>query len=169
MDNNEVTELFDKVLMLKIFARRLGEITLLEVLLSLIYTAMCVGEFFPQTRTACSLWSAIFVTLFILINSYMHRGLCYALGEADMYYKTSYASHIAFAVINIIMYFLLGNGKYTWLFSITKFAQFFGNQRISTFSSILIFHTIMMVVIAIAPIGIKMTHKNKKNGHAKTA
>lgn len=66
------------------------------------------------------------------------------------YYIKSYAAYAIFAVITVAFYLIFGRYYYAWLFCVTM-PFFYILDGIALLPAILIFHGVMLIVIALAP------------------
>lgn len=96
----------------------------------------------------------ILTILYVLLNVNMLRRCYYDIMGIIDYYTGNIIAYLVFATINIIMCVLCSDVVYTWIFAITKFARYFG-ENISKMESALLFHLIMLMVILVAPFGMK--------------
>lgn len=131
---------------------RFIEIFVSSVVISLLLTAMCVFGIIPETRQDLTLSLFFCTAIYLVINvTFLHK--CYLrLNDIALYYFCNYAAYFAFAVISLAIYFIFGNTIYSWLFSITKFARF-ATADTGVLGSAVFFHVMMVVTIAIAPLG----------------
>ena len=78
---------------------------------------------------------------------------CYAfLVNKKCYYIVNCVAYAVFVIINAGAYFLLPTDGYTWIFVVTKFLRY-SNLGVSTPVGIALFHTVIVVSVFIAPIG----------------
>lgn len=71
------------------------------------------------------------------------------------YYWKCYAAYGIFILISMLVHTIFGRAVYAWLFCITMFVEY-TNFDLPLFGSTAVFHSIMLAVIALAPIQINL-------------
>ncbi len=136
-----------------LITRRFIEVTGLCTLFSVIL-AMMSRSSNTMVNGLVPISMIILTLVYVLLNVLMLRRCYYDIMGIRDYYIGNVLAYLIFAVINIVVCILLNDVIYTWLFAITKFARFFG-ENISKIESALIFHLIMLMVVFVAPVGMK--------------
>ncbi len=142
-----------------IIIKRTIELLLLSTFLSTVITVSCVLEIISDGGKACFFSIIIADIIFILANVKMLR-ICYFENGGDkfIYYTTNYISYLTFVAINLLFCYFNPNELYTYLFLIMKLGKY-ATVEVSSFNSALVFHAIMMIIIGIAPTGIRRVLK----------
>ena len=135
-----------------LITRRFTETGLICILISLALTGLFVQEVAADTMESCFVNLSLGAFLYWILNVFMLRRCYFDLKDKSLYYLVNYASYAAFIFFGICIYYIGNKEVYAWLFSITKFARYSG-YGISTFTSAMIFHTIMLITIYLSPIG----------------
>ena len=131
--------------------RRFTEMLLWTVFLSIISIFLNFSGIAGSQKMLMVCLSAG-VVVFIGINLHMLKQCFFDLRDKKLYYFTNYIAYLFYAAVSIIIYAIGGNTVYAWIFAITKFMRY-SSFGISTPLSALIFHLIMLLVIAVAPLG----------------
>lgn len=134
---------------MQIILRRFLELLIPEIVLSAIITFISANEYITNTHNSVGTIMALSLVLYLFYNFYLLRGCCEDLDIVEYYFYNS-AAYILFLVVNAAFYFVGNNSLYTWLFSITKTISVLF-QQMKTFTSIKIFHGLVLVLIFIAP------------------
>lgn len=142
--------------MFKIIFRRFTELFGLCIILSALITALYELGII-KTQNSLVLCSFLFVAIFIFINVRMMRWCYFDLVGTHGYYIGNYVAYLIFVGVNFIIYKELNDMIYTWMFAITKFAKYLGPE-LSTMDSALTFHIIMLMDVAVAPVGMKQMY-----------
>lgn len=166
--------------------RRLCELLFSCVALSLILALLCVTGILPDASVKMFAGVYIGVVAFLCIDVRMLRGCHYAIRNNALYFAINFSANTVFALLNLLAYKLLPQFIYTFPFAITKFAKFTGLPVSSGYSAV-IFHIVTVILIFLAPIGMKriyeeeeeelleeeglrpleLTHQEKENTHEK--
>lgn len=133
--------------------RRFIEVTGFCVLFSVIL-AMMSRSTVSMVNGLVPISMMILTLVYVILNVLMLRRCYYDIMGIRDYYTGNVVAYLVFAIINIVVCILFNDVIYTWLFAITKFARFFG-ENVSKIESALIFHLIMLMVIFVAPVGMK--------------
>ncbi len=134
---------------MQIILRRFLELLIPEIILSAIITFVSANDYITNAHTSVGAIMALSLALYLFCNFYLLRGCCEDLDIVE-YYIYNLVAYILFVGVNAAFYFGGNNSLYTWLFSITKtiFVLF---QQMKTFTSIKIFHGLILALIFIAP------------------
>lgn len=124
-----------------------------NLLLSVLIIISNVGGLLA-TKAELSLGLVIGTTIFLYINVRMLRNCYFDLDGKSEYYTLNAIAYLFFAMINMFSYFFVADKIYTWLFALTKFIRY-TNFEISTFTSVCVFHTMGILLIFVAPLGMK--------------
>ena len=71
------------------------------------------------------------------------------------YFMKCYAAYGIFALLSLLVYFIFGQAVFAWLFCITM-PFHYTNFGLPLWASILLFHCIMLAVIALAPLHLNL-------------
>ena len=162
--------------------KRLTEMLVGCILLSLcIHIADFLGAI-PRTNTGYCTAMLIGMSLYIAFLVNRLRRYWRRAYMRQHYYIKCYAAYGIFISIWLLVYWLFNNifaqvkSVYSWLFCITRFAEY-TNLGISAFVSGLLFHGIMLAVIALAPVRFNLYFLNynpalrkrrKKKSHSRS-
>ena len=149
--------------MKKVIIQRFFELMLTNILFS-----VCIAGFYYldliETEFSLAMSGGIFTLLYIVINiKYMRRCYFEVYGTKD-YYIINYIAYAAFLAVNLLAYFVCSDFIYTIIFAIAKFVVYLGLTK-QTHISVLVFHILMIVTVAIAPLGMKYFYKWRFNDY----
>ena len=139
--------------------KRFMEIAGSCVLLSAVLSFLCKISALPDGSRELVVGLYIAVALFVAINIWMMRACYYVLRDTKVYFIVNYGAYFVFGLITVLAYKLFSSEAFTWLFAITKFARY-TNLYLPTAYSVTIFHTVMGIVIFLAPIGMSWVHRS---------
>lgn len=106
------------------------------------------------TQGMLYVWTLVGTGAFIFINVRMLRQ-CYAdLRGGELYYICNLLAYLIFILVGIILYIIGARVLYTWLFAITKIVRFIDMGTRMRYS-LLIFHSLGVLAIFLAPIKMK--------------
>ena len=142
----------EKTIFKHVFIGRLHELVLVNMFLSIPLTFVCLQQGASDRVIMITLTAG--VAVYMLIQMRMLRQCYFDLQILPVFYLANYASWLAFAGLHGGLYYICNTEIYTWLFSITKFAQF-SEYNISSLQSVLIFHGCILVLILAAPLGMR--------------
>lgn len=131
---------------------RLVELLLLCFTMSPISCALYYYQWIPNTDAAYGIMLIIMMIIFIVSNVFMLRQCYFDLRNTAAYYITNYIAYFVFMVITYVTYRLFGEVPYAWLFNTLKLAAF-TDFDLSSLRSTFVTHGIMLLIIAVAPIG----------------
>lgn len=143
-----------KISIKEIIIQRVLELIVLCIAISAIITVLNV---IGITKTEILLPRSLLIgtIVFAGINTYLSRECFYHVNNPSRYLKSNISAYFIFAFVNIVSLFLLSQRAYTWLFAITKFIRF-AYADASVLVSACSFHLLMLLIIAFAPIGMRI-------------
>lgn len=150
-----------KDILLKILYRA-AELLITSVVLSSIVTGLNVAGILT-TRGSTLAALIVGAVIYIVLNIRFSRNSFFRLRNLLMYYIVSAAAFLLFSVILLGVYKICGNVVFTWMFAVAKFAVYI-SDNISTFLAVGFFEFVLLLVIAIAPLGMNfliMYHDNQ--------
>lgn len=133
---------------------RLAEMLLLCFTLSTISCALLYYEWIPVTESAYGITLLIVAIIFIVCNVFMLRQCYFDLRDPRMYYILNFAAYGIFMLITAVVYKGFGRVVFSWMFNALKLLTY-TDFDLSAVHSTAVMHAIMLVVIAIAPIGME--------------
>lgn len=131
---------------------RLAELLLLCFTMSPISCALYYYHWIPNTEAAYGILLIVITIIFIVSNVFMLRQCYFDLRDTAAYYITNYIAYFVFMVITYVTFRLFGEIPYAWLFNTLKLAAF-TDFDLSSLRSTFVTHGIMLLIIAVAPIG----------------
>lgn len=131
---------------------RLAELLGLCFIMSPISCALYYYKWIPNTEAAYGIMLVIITIIFIVSNVLMLRRCYFDLRNTVAYYVTNYMAYFVFMVITYVTFRLFGEVPYAWLFNTLKLAAF-TDFDLSSLRSTFFTHGIMLLIIAVAPIG----------------
>ncbi len=133
---------------------RLAELLGTSFLLSPITCALYYYAIIPTTHSSYAIVLFIAMVLFIVINIFMLRNCYFDLRNPLLYYTFNYISYAIFMGITVLSRTVFGATPYAWLFN--AFNMFaFSEFELTALQSTFVTHAIMLIVIAVAPIGMR--------------
>lgn len=135
------------------FILRFLEILAANTVLSCIATAVFKSVFFVATVQNCTKVLVAVSVIFIVFNVWRLRYCFFDMRSRAAFYIANYAAYALFIVINMTALAVLPKGPYTWLFAIEKLWSTACAFNISNYASAIATHTVMLIVIALSPIG----------------
>ena len=141
--------------------RRICELVFSCIALSLFLALLCVTGILPDASVKMFAGVYIGVILFLCINIRMLRECHYEIRDNILYFIINFGANAVFALMNLLAYRLIPQFIYTFFFSITKFAKFTPFPVNSGYSAI-IFHGIILVLIFLAPIGMRRIYEEEE-------
>ena len=149
----------------KILARntavRFTEFFVIEVLCSIALSIAFLMNMFPHTMAYCFMFSAAAVAVIAVVDVIMLRRFYGMVEFTRDYYIVAYAAYALFILFTVIMFVKASNEIFTYLLSAVKFMRYTG-LRIKGRYSMMMFHMIMLIAIAVAPIGLQSREKKRK-------
>jgi len=137
---------------MRVIIRRFFELLLINTILSSIIVGLYELELLPGEHVFVKFAMLLGAVLFAVIQAFMLRHCYFDLCNKYDYYLFNYLAYAVFMVVDIAVFFLCNNVIFTWGFGITKFLRFI-SVGMDTFFGIIVFHLAMLVIIALAPIG----------------
>ncbi len=130
---------------------RTGELFALDIILSAAITFLNIIDVLHGAGMLMA-GLCLGAIAFIAVQFFWMRSAFFAAQDKKLYYIANYTAYMIFILVNIGVFFSCGNEPYAWLFAITKFVRFmpFG---VSNFVSAVIFHVLMLLAVALAPVG----------------
>jgi len=138
---------------IKLGVHRTLEMLLVNIVISAITTFACVSRLLNTKMDIC-IAMMLGVVIFVLINIRMLRECNFVLRNKLHYFLVNISSYLVFAAITFLVYFLCSPECFTWIFSINKFMRYI-DENISVHNAMFVFHTIGLLMIILAPIGMK--------------
>lgn len=135
----------------KVIIRRTLELLISNIIISLFLTIFNIFGIL-NTQTHLGFASLLGVAVFMIINIKLSRNCYFDLRSNYNYYFSNILSYLIFVFIGILVYLLFPDYIFTCFFSIIKVAKY-SRFIVSTFLSMLYFHTIGFLCILFAPIG----------------
>lgn len=135
----------------KVIIRRTLELLISNAIISLFLTMFNIFGVL-ETQTQLGFASLLGVSVFLLVNVKLSRDCYFDLRSNYNYYFSNILSYLIFVLIGIFVYMLFPSYIFTCFFSIIKVAKY-SRFIVSTFLSMLFFHTIGFLCILFAPIG----------------
>lgn len=131
--------------------RRLIEMLILEVLLSVcVVTVFEVFNLLASTQYNIAFICTLAAAVFIAVNMrQMHRCMV-DLVQLKTFYKYNFIAYAIFAAINLVFALFTPVSIFSLLFSFTKVFRYI-YETVTYLQSAVIFHIIMLFVIAISP------------------
>lgn len=137
-----------------VIIRRFLEFALIEVLISAVVTALFHFEILPSTGLSIFFTTACGAILYFVSQFFLLRHCFVCMRIKGPFYLYNSIAYAIFALVSVIIYEFIGNFVFTWSFSITKMAHFFYTP-ISISLSVAIFHTLVLILIFVAPMGME--------------
>ena len=140
---------------------RLGDLLSLSFIMSPIFCALFYYRVFdpaPETMAkAQAITLALVTVVFIICNVLMLRRCFFEIKNRKIYYIFNYSAYAIFILLTVVAFFvskfvLKTEVPYAWMFSVLKLAKFLGLTS-STLVATAMMHFVMLIVIALAPIG----------------
>lgn len=133
---------------------RLKDLFLLCFIISPISCALYYYGVIPNTDGAFCTLLLLASFVFVISNVFMLRKCFCEIADPQIYYVLNYVAYGIFILITVVMYFVLDDVPYAWLFSTIKFLKF-ALPNISTLFAVVFMHVVMLIVITVAPIGLE--------------
>ncbi len=156
--------------------KRLTEMLVGCILLSAGIMLLDTVRAIPRTQTGYFTVLAIGAGVYIAFLVKRLRRYWRRAYTRQHYYIKCYAAYGIFALISMLVYFVFGRKVYAWLFCITMPFEY-TNFGLPLWASILLFHGIMLAVIALAPVRFNLYFLNhnpsvrkrrKKKSHSRS-
>ena len=131
---------------------RLRDLLCLSFALSSLSCALYYYGVISASRETYGLVLIATTVVFIVSNIFMLRKCFFDIANLKMYYILNYSAYCIFMMITAGVYLWFGELPYAWLFNTLKLTSF-AKTALSTVTSTMITHVVMLVVIAVAPAG----------------
>ena len=134
-----------------IFIRRVLELLITEIVLSLIITILnVVGILTIRYKLFFAI--LLCIAAFVFINVFTMRSCFYDLRDRKLHYNLNFGAYFVFFAVNMLSYVILPNEVYTCLFSVTKVLRYALPQATNV-TSALAFHAVGVLTVLMAPLG----------------
>lgn len=110
----------------------------------------------PQVATdisACRFTLVAANLIFLAAGIYLLRRCFFFMRHTLSFFIVNYAAYLLFAAANLLALELAPSTVYTWLFGITKIFSISSAFAVTNLLSAVMFHAIMIVIIALSPMG----------------
>ncbi len=133
--------------------RRFLELTLPEVLLSVIFSVLFLSGFLPSHAWLVQSVVIILLMAYFVFHIFMLRAAYIGTDNIPVYVGMNLMANLCFIVLNILLYVLLDKTAYTWMFSVFK-AVHYVQAGIGIATSMVMVQFLMLLLIFIAPFGL---------------
>ncbi len=130
--------------------KRLFELFTASIVISVVIAVLFLLEFIPATEYNMAFVCTIGTGVFILINMRQLQRCTVDLVSLKLYYKYNYLSYLIFGAVSTIICGAAPVELFSVMFSFTKFVRY-ACAAVSYKKSLLIFHAVMLFVIAVTP------------------
>lgn len=146
----------------KLILLRFAEQTIICGILSFICSLVFMSGKVRLTVFNCTMILFAASILFIVVNSYL-LWQCYVdISDTRAYLMVNLGGYAVFAVLSMIAVFILPSAEYTWVFGITKLWAIAFGYSLSNRLSAVIFHLIMLLIVAVSPVFMNLVKKGVK-------
>ena len=139
--------------MIKSTLFRFAEITGLCIFLSAVISAIFSIPQFVTDVAACRVVLVLANIIFLAAGIYLLRRCFFFMRHTLSFFIVNYSAYALFVIANIATLALAPAATYTWLFGITKILSIASAFNVSNLRSAIVFHAIMVVIIALSPMG----------------
>lgn len=137
-----------------VIIRRFVELIALEFFMSFIMTSLNIFEILTINEDLF-LCLAMCVLIFLCVNLILLRKCFFDLRhDFTMYYVSNYAAYAIFGLINVLLCGIFPSEVHTWVIAIAKFLKY-SSKSLSAIASVLFFLGLGIILILIAPLGMK--------------
>lgn len=143
-----------------VLRKRLFEMFITSITISLIIVAAFLLEIIPGTEYNAAFVCTIGTGIFIGINIRQLQRCMVDLVSLKRYYKYNYLSYLIFFAVSTLLCIFTPVEFFSVLFSFTKFVRY-ANTAVSYEKSLLIFHAVMLLVIAVVPFFLPERYKER--------
>lgn len=131
--------------------RRFFELLFINIGISVILALLNIIGFLNSQQILLT-GVLVGMVLYIAINIKLMRNCFFDLRSNLLHYSSNFAAYILFAALNLNLCNAQTGTLYTWLFAVTKILVY-THFNVSAFTSAIFFHTVMMIMVLLAPIG----------------
>ncbi len=139
--------------MFYIAIRRFLELLIPEVLLSMIFSALFFNGIFPSYQWLVMLVCGVMLVAYIIFCIFMLRVAYMGIDDIPVYVGMNLVANVCFIVVNLLLYTVLDNVTYTWLFAVFKVAHYM-SAGIGIGTSMILIQLILLLMIFVAPFGL---------------
>ena len=132
--------------------QRLFELLFWSGVLSFTSCMLYLYQFFYASEANFAIVLMIAFLIFVIAQVFQLRRCYYELHSPLAYYLSNYAAYALFILVSVAVNFWIGDVAYGWVFNIFKVLRFAKTQW-PIFEASAASHLLMLVIIAIAPIG----------------
>lgn len=143
-----------------VLRKRLFEMFIASISISLIIVAAFLLEIIPGTEYNAAFVCIIGTGIFIGVNTRQLQRCMVDLVSVKTYYKYNYLSYLIFAAVSTGLCIFAPVEFFSIIFSFTKFVRY-AKPDISYQKSLLIFHALMLAVIAVVPLFLPARYKKR--------
>lgn len=134
--------------------KRIIELFVWDVILSALLHGLNIAGIIPGNMSGQFLSLLVGALLYIVQNVRWMRRCRFEMPSKRIYMFVNYTAYAVFVLISFVILAVTDSATYTWIFSITEFLTH-TNLNISTVQSAVVFHTVMIFIIWLAPAGME--------------
>lgn len=136
---------------MKAVKKRLFELFVTSIVISVIIVALFILQIIPSSEFSAAITCIIGTGVFVEINIKQLQRCMVDMASLKKYYKYNYIAYGIYALVSSAICLFAPVELFSIAFSFTKFVRY-SYEVISYRKSLLIFHAIMIIVIALAPL-----------------